>query len=43
MRDKLIHEYFGIIYEVVWKTVKKEISVLKETVEEILKDYKKNE
>jgi len=42
MRDKLIHEYFGIIYEVVWKTVKKEISVLKETVEKILKNYKEN-
>jgi len=43
MRDKLIHEYFGSIYEVVWKTAKKEVSVLKETVEKILKDYKENE
>ena len=25
MRDKVIHEYFGIALEVVWKTVKEEI------------------
>ncbi len=25
MRDKLIHEYFGIDYKIVWKTVKHEI------------------
>ena len=22
MRDKLIHEYFGVDYEIVWKTLK---------------------
>jgi len=42
MRDKLIHEYFGIIYEIVWKTVKKEISALKEIVEKILKNSRES-
>jgi uncharacterized protein with HEPN domain len=38
MRNKLIHEYFGIDDEVVWKTVKENIPALKEQVEKILKD-----
>ena len=29
MRDKLIHEYFGVSYEIVWKTVKEDIPFLK--------------
>jgi uncharacterized protein with HEPN domain len=29
MRDKLIHEYFGVNYEVVWDTVKMELPELK--------------
>lgn len=37
MRDKLIHEYFGINYKIVWKTVIEDIPKLKEKVEEILK------
>jgi len=36
MRDKLIHEYFGVDYEVVWETVKRDIPVLRVQVEEIL-------
>ncbi len=38
MRDKLIHEYFGVDYEVIWKTVKEEIPGLKSTVEKIIKN-----
>ena len=38
MRDKLIHEYFGVDYEVVWKTVKEEIPGLKITVDKIIQD-----
>lgn len=37
MRNKLIHEYFGIDDEVVWKTVKASIPVLKERIEKIFK------
>lgn len=29
MRDKLIHEYFGVIYERVWETVKRDIPQVK--------------
>lgn len=38
MRDKLIHEYSGVDYEVVWKTVDEEIYDSKKAVEEILKN-----
>mgnify|MGYP001577502824 CR=1 FL=1 len=37
MRDKLIHEYFGIDLKRVWKTVKKDIPELKPLFEKILK------
>ena len=37
MRDKLIHEYFGVNYRIVWKTVQQEIPKLKEQVERIMK------
>lgn len=40
MRDKLIHEYFGIDSKRVWKTVKKDIPTLKLLFEKILKDLK---
>ena len=36
MRDVLIHDYFGIKYEIVWKTVKERIPELKKQIEEIL-------
>ena len=29
MRDKLIHDYFGVDVEVVWKSVKEDIPYLK--------------
>jgi len=37
MRDKLIHEYFGVNYKIVWKTIQQEIPRLKNQVEEIMK------
>jgi len=36
MRDVLIHDYFGIKYEIVWKTVKERIPELRKQIEEIL-------
>ena len=37
MRDKLIHEYFGVNYRIVWKTIQQEIPSLKHQIEEIMK------
>lgn len=39
MRDKLIHEYFGIDLKRVWNTVKKDIPKLKPSFEKILEDF----
>lgn len=38
MRDKVIHEYFGIRLERVWETVKRDIPNLKPLFEKMLKD-----
>ena len=35
MRDKLIHFYFGVDYELVWKTVKNRIPQVKPLIEEV--------
>lgn len=37
MRNKLIHEYFGVNIKVVWKTIKEDIPELKEKMSELLK------
>ncbi len=39
MRDKLIHDYFGVDLEKVWLTAKEDLPPLKKKVLEILKDY----
>ena len=36
MRDKLIHDYFGIDYDIVWDVVISKIPDLKENLEEII-------
>lgn len=41
MRDKLIHEYFGVDLRRVWNTVEKDIPNLKPLFEKILKDFEK--
>ena len=38
MRNKLIHEYFGIKPRVVWKTIKKDLPKIKPYLQEIFKD-----
>lgn len=40
MRDKLIHEYFGVNLRAVWDTVKQDIPNLKLSFDNILKDFK---
>ena len=42
MRNKLIHEYFGVNLKVVWKTIKEDIPDLKEKISKILKESKKH-
>jgi len=37
MKDKLIHQYFGVDLEAVWNTVIKDLPVLKENLMKILK------
>jgi uncharacterized protein with HEPN domain len=37
-RDKLIHFYFGIKYEIVWQTIKNRIPQIKLLIQKILND-----
>jgi uncharacterized protein with HEPN domain len=39
MRDKLIHDYFGVDIEKVWDTAQEDLPVLKEQVIVILRDF----
>jgi uncharacterized protein with HEPN domain len=39
MRDKLIHDYFGVDVDKVWLTAIDDLLVLKTQVERILADY----
>jgi uncharacterized protein with HEPN domain len=41
MRDKLIHAYFGLDTETIWKTVKENIPQLKQTIKKMAKDQEK--
>jgi uncharacterized protein with HEPN domain len=36
MRDRLIHAYFGIDYDIVWRVAKEDAPLLKQQIEEIL-------
>lgn len=38
MRNKLVHEYFGVNIKVVWRTVKEDIPKLKEKITKLLKN-----
>lgn len=38
IRNKIIHEYFGIDYEVVWKTIKEKIPELYIIIQKIIKE-----
>lgn len=41
MRDKLIHEYFGVNTKVLWQTVKEDIPDIKPLMEQVVKDLAK--
>jgi len=36
MRDRLIHDYFGVDYDIVWDVVENKIPLLREDISEIL-------
>ena len=38
MRNRLIHEYFGVDLKMVWKTVKDDLPMLKEQINNLLKN-----
>ena len=38
MRDKVIHDYFGVNLEIVWAVVQKELPMLQTAVAALLKD-----
>jgi len=38
MRDKLIHFYFGVDMEIIWKTVKVRIPKLEPLIQDVLRD-----
>ena len=38
MRDKLIHHYFGVSYEIVWDTLNNDIPVLEEQIRKIIEE-----
>ena len=42
MRDKLVHEYFGVNEKVVWNTVKEDLPLLKKVVIKVLADLEKS-
>jgi len=41
MRDKLIHEYFGIDLEIVWEAVNNELPPVKPLVQAVLEDFER--
>ena len=43
MRDKLIHDYFGVNLQTIWNTVKKDIPNLRPKVKQVYQDYTHNE
>lgn len=38
MRDKLVHDYFGVDIDAVWDTIKEDIPTLKKVVLKIVQD-----
>jgi uncharacterized protein with HEPN domain len=40
MRDKLIHEYFGVNTRVIWKTVKEDIPLVKPIIKQMIDDMR---
>ena len=43
MRDKLIHDYFGVDLEVVWKTIQRDLPALKPLIQRVLEEIESQE
>jgi len=43
MRDRLIHAYFGIDYQLVWDTIETKVPALKASIEQILREMDASE
>ena len=43
MRDKVIHDYFGVDAAVVWRTVQEDLPPLGKTIRQILHDLERDE
>ncbi len=41
MRDKIIHYYFGVSYNIVWQTIKEKLPDFKVKIENIIKEVEK--
>ena len=41
MRDKLIHDYFGVDFDAVWDTIEKDVPSLKSKIEDIIQKEEK--
>lgn len=39
MRDKLIHDYFGVDYEIVWKTIKDKLPQFYSDITELIRGF----
>jgi len=43
MRDKLIHEYFGVKLQLVWRTIQDNLPPFEQQVASILETFKRKE
>jgi uncharacterized protein with HEPN domain len=41
MQDKLIHEYFGVRFDVIWETIKERLPELKRVITNVLEDMER--
>ncbi len=41
MRDKLIHDYFGVDYEILWKTIQDKLPQFKSEIKNLIKTFEK--
>ncbi len=42
MRDKIIHFYFGVDYEIVWKVIKERLPEIEPIINKILEDMEES-
>lgn len=42
MRDKIIHFYFGVNLDIVWRTAKDKLPLLKKKIEKIIQEEESN-